>query len=134
MANAKRTTVFYCASCGYESSKWLGQCPGCKAWNSFAEGLAPAKESKGKVSRSLGLSEVTSLSKVSAKEEERFSSGISEFDRVLGGGIVADEDGITYKAGKLTVSPKLRKLKMKYRDIQGYSKNGCCAFRYLLFR
>ncbi|MBP5306342.1 MAG: DNA repair protein RadA [Lachnospiraceae bacterium] len=85
---AKEKTVYFCKECGFESPKWLGQCPGCKAWNSFAEGLAPAKESKGKVSRSLGLSEVKSLSEVSAKEEERFSSGISEFDRVLGGGIV----------------------------------------------
>ena len=50
---------------------------------------------------------------------------------VLGGGIAAGEDGITYKTGKVTVPPKLRNLEMKYRNIRDFSKNGCCAFRYL---
>ena len=47
---------------------------------------------------------------------------------VLGGGIVADDDGITFKTGKVTVSPKLRNLKMKYRDIQDYSKKWVLCF------
>ncbi|MDE5590257.1 MAG: DNA repair protein RadA, partial [Acetatifactor sp.] len=37
MAKSKSTTVFFCQNCGYESSKWMGQCPGCKEWNSFVE-------------------------------------------------------------------------------------------------
>jgi hypothetical protein len=47
---------------------------------------------------------------------------------VLGGGIIANEDGITYKTGKVTVSPKLRNLEMKFRDIQGYSKKWVLCF------
>lgn len=53
---------------------------------------------------------------------------------ILGGGIVADDDGITYKTGKVNVSPKLRNLEMKYRNIRDFQKNGCCAFRYLQSR
>ena len=85
---AKEKVIYFCAECGFESPKWLGQCPSCKAWNSFSEAPKKAAESKGKAVRNPSSAKVSSLSEVSAKEEERFSSGISEFDRVLGGGIV----------------------------------------------
>lgn len=88
MAKGK-TTVFYCQSCGYESPKWMGQCPGCRQWNSFVEEKLPAKTSgaRGKES-SRGGGMPISLSDVSIQEEMRMSTHIGELDRVLGGGIV----------------------------------------------
>lgn len=89
MANKKTNTIFYCQECGYESAKWLGQCPGCKAWNSFVE--EPVKvTAKGRVT--MGVREDVKplpISQIDLKEEERLSTGIGELDRVLGGGIVA---------------------------------------------
>jgi len=84
---AKKTTVFFCQSCGYESSKWMGQCPGCREWNSFVE-EAVEKTSKGTVKGSFGKATPVMLKDISGAEERRVSSGIGEFDRVLGGGIV----------------------------------------------
>lgn len=100
MAKAKTSTVFFCQSCGYESSKWMGQCPGCREWNTFVE------ETVGKVSRggSLGVSAdrsrraaPTVLSEVAVREEDRLFTGIGELDRVLGGGIV--EGSLTLVGG-----------------------------------
>ena len=85
---AKTKTVFFCKECGYESAKWVGQCPGCHAWNSFTE--EPVVQAKQKVSATLTATEVKPLplNKVSFDKEERTLIGIQEFDRVLGGGIV----------------------------------------------
>ncbi len=85
---AKAKAVFFCKECGMESPKWLGQCPGCKAWNSLVE--APQA---GKVKSAYGVSPLTAaepvlLSEVDTGEEERMETGIGELDRVLGGGIV----------------------------------------------
>lgn len=86
MAKAK-STVFFCKECGYESAKWMGQCPACKEWNSFVE--EPVKpKSKGTTARSILSSEPVSINQVSAKDEDRISTGFTELDRVLGGGIV----------------------------------------------
>ncbi len=83
---AKLKSVFFCTECGYESSKWMGQCPACKTWDTFAE-EPPLK--KGEKSRSTGiLPEPQLLSAVSATENNRVSTGLQEMDRVLGGGIV----------------------------------------------
>ncbi len=84
---AKAKTVFFCKECGYESSKWMGQCPGCRRWNTLVEEkLPPAREKKsGKISE---RSESTSIFEISMEEEDRISSGMPELDRVLGGGIV----------------------------------------------
>ena len=87
MAKAK-TNVFFCQECGYESAKWMGQCPGCKAWNSFVE--EPVVKSSGKASLRMsgnGAKPVT-LDEIETSETERFSAGMTELDRVLGGGIV----------------------------------------------
>ena len=87
MAKSK-SSLFYCKECGYESAKWLGQCPGCKEWNTFVE--EPVKNTKSGNIRVSTLEESTpvKLNEVSAKDEERISTGFSEVDRVLGGGIV----------------------------------------------
>ena len=88
MAKGK-TTIFFCQNCGYESSKWMGQCPACHEWNTFAE--EPTSPSKGKTGRSLAgiTAEPLRLSQVDIHEGQRISSGIKELDRVLGGGIVS---------------------------------------------
>lgn len=87
MAKAK-STMFFCKECGYESSKWLGQCPGCRQWNTMVEEPVIKKgTSIGKLERS--SRQPTRLGEISVKEEERISTGMKELDRVLGGGIVA---------------------------------------------
>lgn len=82
-------TVFFCQGCGYESSKWMGQCPGCKEWNTFVEETAPKKRAGSKSSLTREKAMPVTLKEIELKEEERISTGIGELDRVLGGGIVA---------------------------------------------
>lgn len=83
--------MFFCQECGYESSKWLGQCPGCKQWNTFVEenirpasapGMGGGKASFSRVGKPVTLGEIESGG------EERFKTHMEELDRVLGGGIV----------------------------------------------
>jgi len=86
----KLRTVFVCQACGFESSKWLGRCPDCGEWNSFQEERQEPAASKGRQ----GAPGLETLSKpkpydaVDGAEADRIPSGIGEFDRVLGGGIV----------------------------------------------
>ncbi len=88
MAKAK-ASVFFCQSCGYESTKWMGQCPGCKEWNTFVEELVDKKSlsSSGKVERARHA-KPQPLSAIEMEEEARITTGMKELDRVLGGGIV----------------------------------------------
>lgn len=88
---AKGKTVFFCKECGFESTKWLGRCPGCNAWDTFVE--EPKAKKSNISSMGLGIAEVVEnkpqeLSEVSTTEKERIQTGMKEFDRVLGGGIV----------------------------------------------
>lgn len=90
MAKGKNTTVYFCQSCGYESSKWMGQCPGCREWNTFVEETLSSQTMK-KKSASGGIAGSTapvSLNQVTMGEEEKVHTHIGELDRVLGGGIV----------------------------------------------
>ena len=92
MAKGKYNTLFFCQNCGYESAKWLGQCPGCKEWNTLVEetvvtGSTKRGTSFGDVRNS--QNKPTVLSDISLQEEDRISTNIMELDRVLGGGIVA---------------------------------------------
>ena len=88
MAKAKKT-VFFCQQCGYESAKWMGQCPGCREWNTFVEEPAEEKRSTHSSASRVGQTvEPLPLSKVEMTDQERFTTGIGELDRVLGGGIV----------------------------------------------
>ena len=90
MAKGKNTTVFYCQNCGFESSKWMGQCPGCKEWNTFVEEVVRATSLKNssKGVNGQGKNLPTALVDVTIQEEDKIHTGISELDRVLGGGIV----------------------------------------------
>ncbi|HPU62836.1 MAG TPA: DNA repair protein RadA, partial [Mobilitalea sp.] len=83
---AKAKTLFFCKECGYESSKWLGQCPGCRQWDTFVE--EPVVSKSLSVSTRKEIKEPVLLSDVKAETETRVVSGIGELDRVLGGGIV----------------------------------------------
>lgn len=87
MAKGKSKTVFFCKDCGFESVKWLGQCPGCHEWNTFVEEPV-VKTVTGKERIGIRRKEPSKLSEVSITEEERTLTGIGELDRVLGGGIV----------------------------------------------
>ena len=85
MAKDKKS-VFFCQNCGYETPKWMGQCPGCRQWNTFVEELVSAKPApKGAAKEH---TKPVKISEVVYDEEERLSTGIGELDRVLGGGIV----------------------------------------------
>ncbi len=90
----KLKTVFYCTECGNESPKWAGQCPACRAWNTLVEQPAeskkrPASSASSPVHRSgLGASCPKAISEVETTHELRFETGMSELDRVLGGGAV----------------------------------------------
>ena len=90
-AKVKTKTVFFCNECGYESPKWVGQCPACREWNTMVEerisGSASAIKST-KEALSKGETKVASISQISLKEESKISTGLKELDRVLGGGVV----------------------------------------------
>ncbi|MDO4321228.1 MAG: DNA repair protein RadA [Lachnospiraceae bacterium] len=86
---AKAKSVFFCQNCGFESAKWMGQCPGCKEWNSFAEEpRIAAKKTLTSESSRREAARPRSLSQIEISETARMSTGIHELDRVLGGGIV----------------------------------------------
>ncbi len=85
---SKLKSVFVCRECGYESAKWIGKCQGCGAWNSMEEEIVAPKASS-PVSMTAKVSAIAKpLNEISITDEERFITGISELDRVLGGGIV----------------------------------------------
>lgn len=86
---AKKESVFFCQQCGYESPKWMGQCPACKEWNSFVEESLKTVSGKVKKSSPVGATtSVISINKVEGIDKKRTSTEIAELDRVLGGGIV----------------------------------------------
>ena len=82
----KEKQIFFCKECGYESVKWLGQCPGCKQWNTLVEATAVKKGNK--IVRDKAAAKPTLLSDISVDSQDRWSTKMKELDRVLGGGIV----------------------------------------------
>ena len=86
---AKEKTLFACTACGYETSRWIGKCPGCGAWNTREETVAAAAAPVKAVKQRPGTGAVAMLLKDIPEDVTlRISTGISELDRVLGGGIV----------------------------------------------
>lgn len=89
---AGKQTLFFCAECGHESAKWVGQCPACRQWNTMTEAPVIKSDPRGKthVVRPAALKEnrPVSFSEIKTDEEERFKTGYAEMDRVLGGGAV----------------------------------------------
>ena len=91
MAKGKTVAVFYCQNCGHESSKWMGQCPGCRQWNTFVEETVSTAEMKSGAGVRKQIKEKAQpriLSEITIKDEDKILTGIGELDRVLGGGIV----------------------------------------------
>ena len=95
MAKGKVATVFFCQECGHESSKWLGQCPACRQWNTFVEEKVTIKSSgMGGSAKTSAAKDIREASKpveigtITMNEEDRILTGIAELDRVLGGGIM----------------------------------------------
>ena len=86
---AKTTTIFICQECGHQIPKWMGKCPECLAWNSFVEEVSrqepPALRNSRRSQGSASLSPITQVQSVA---EHRLTTGIAEFDRVLGGGMI----------------------------------------------
>jgi DNA repair protein RadA/Sms len=88
---AKTKTRFLCTECGNDTLRWQGQCPACGAWNTLVEEVAPARERVGAPHGARGLAVRAApvrLREVEGSDEERWSSGLDEFDFVLGGGVV----------------------------------------------
>ncbi len=87
MAKGKNT-VFFCKECGFESSKWLGQCPACHEWNSFVEEPV-VKNARGVAIKTSNEAVPVKITEIDTTKENRYTCGFGELDRVLGGGIVA---------------------------------------------
>ncbi len=86
---AKTKTVFFCTSCGNETPKWQGRCPGCGAWNTLEEHIEkPLAPGKVRTSAIGSSRKAQRLSQLDTEGESRFSTGMGELDRVLGGGAV----------------------------------------------
>lgn len=87
MAKTKNV-IYFCQQCGYESAKWMGQCPACKEWNTFTEEIVSKAKDRLTTGKSGSTAKVTKISDVVIEKEERLSTGMEELDRVLGGGLV----------------------------------------------
>ncbi|MDO4620872.1 MAG: DNA repair protein RadA [Lachnospiraceae bacterium] len=88
MAKTQKS-VFFCQNCGHESSKWMGQCPACHEWNTFAEEkVVSTKGSSARKAASLSKNVPTRIRDISLSQDARYTTGSKELDRVLGGGIV----------------------------------------------
>lgn len=81
-------SIYVCEACGNESLKWQGQCPACGAWNSLGSVRLGRTARRGDPAATAGVASIQRLAEVALEEEPRFATGISEFDRVLGGGLV----------------------------------------------
>lgn len=83
---SKTKLKYICSNCGYESLRWLGKCPECESWNSFTEEIIETSKRKPAISKSKFV--LSTIDNISATEEDRIKTGIEEFDRVLGGGMM----------------------------------------------
>ena len=119
----KLKTKFVCQSCGYSSPKWSGKCPDCGIWNTMAEEIVDTNKIKNERSSSLKAksADIVLLSDVESQGEVRFKTGIEEFDRVLGGGIVpgsvvliGGDPGIGKSTLMLQVADKIKNKKILY--------------------
>ncbi|MDR0822692.1 MAG: DNA repair protein RadA [Endomicrobium sp.] len=85
----KQKATFLCNQCGYESAQWLGKCPSCGVWNSFVEEKFSSAKSSSAVGQLTNFSsEVMKLDDINLSENQRFATGIQEFDNIIGGGVV----------------------------------------------
>jgi DNA repair protein RadA/Sms len=87
-AMAKPRTVFVCSSCGADAPRWSGQCPACGEWNTLAPFAEARARAGGRREGRAGLERPQPVARLVTTPEERLTTGIAEFDRVLGGGLV----------------------------------------------
>ena len=128
MAKGKKT-VFFCQNCGHEESKWLGQCPACKEWNTFVEERVTVPKTGSALSSGTAggaAPQPVLLTSVDTDDDERIRTGIGELDRVLGGGIVqgslvlvGGDPGIGKSTLLLQVCQKLSAMGKKILYISG---------------
>ena len=85
---AKQRTHFSCQACGFQTPKWLGRCTDCGGWNTLVEEVAPAEERRPAWGAAGGAARPVRLVEVESEAEPRRRTGLNEFDRVLGGGVV----------------------------------------------
>lgn len=85
---SKSKWIYQCRECGFESAKWMGKCPSCGEWNTFEEVVKEASAPQKAPSAGTRVSRPTPINEISMQEESRYHTGLSELDRVLGGGIV----------------------------------------------
>lgn len=90
---AKNKIVYICSNCGFESAKWAGKCPDCGEWNTMEESVKTAVSAKSAASgysssASTLLTRPLAISEIDTEDEHRYHTGLSELDRVLGGGLV----------------------------------------------
>lgn len=116
---AKTSITFSCQSCGYQTPKWLGKCPDCGSWNSFAEEVVQKERSIKKGLELIKPQPPVPISEIEAADEHRLMVGIGEFDRVLGGGLVR---------GSLVLiggDPGIGKSTLVLQAMENLSKQGC---------
>jgi len=85
----KAKTTFFCKSCGFESPKWIGKCPGCSEWNTFIEEIKPTKQTTAWKKSGRKIAEPKPLNQIQANQSERLILPDEELNLVLGGGLVA---------------------------------------------
>jgi DNA repair protein RadA/Sms len=113
---AKNKTIYICNNCGYQSTQWIGQCPECSAWNSFVEDVIVHKVGTQRSSNSISI---VNMSDIEITKLDRLPTGLSEFDRVLGGGFVKGQVvllGGSPGVGKSTLLTEVAK-SLNKRDI-----------------
>ena len=123
MAKGKNN-VFFCQECGYESSKWVGQCPACKAWNTMVEEIVDKKSSV--THRQITEVQVAKLNDVQSSSEKRMDTHIEELNRVLGGGIVP---GSLVLVGGDPGIGKSTLLLQTCKSLSDHENRGACIFR-----
>lgn len=114
----KQKTLYRCSNCGFESIKWLGKCPTCNSWNTLDEIILDMKTSTSKVSQS-SKKPIKKLFEVISNKSDRIITGINEFDRVMGGGIVKDSISI------ITARPGAGKSTLLLQISDAVAKKGC---------
>ena len=118
----KKKTLYRCSNCGFESIKWLGKCPTCNCWNTLDEVVVDVKTSPAAKAREASKKPLRKLNEVVSNKSDRIITGINEFDRVMGGGIVKDSISIITArpgAGKSTLLLQISNEVKNYQGLHG---------------